>query len=177
MSKEVRERPLSKKENVFIEEYLKTNDYVAAYKIAYPNQKNYNHASKYIKKPRIKNVIDTRRKEIEALENKEFAWTRDDAKKVLKTLLADSYTEIESKKIMKKELITFIEAEIEANPEKLSLQEKLIKAKGMDILKRNIIESITKAVEILNRMSGFNEETINNQFPTIIFRGEEDLLD
>jgi phage terminase small subunit len=171
-------KELSHQEKLFIEEYLKDGNQTRAYAKAYPNHKTpTKDAGTKLRNPRIQKAIAERRKEIDEKRTEATRWERGDSVREYKEIIKINKSEYNESVKAKQEEIEILEARLEEDPDNKTIQESLLKVRRRKLVTHIYNDAILKALEGLNKMHGFNEQTINTNMPVVIFRGEEDLED
>ena len=174
---------LTRAQEVFINELIKGKSQRQAFLKAYPskasNQWNSidSAASTLLKQEKVTKRYNELRKQIRAKEQAETQWTREQAIKTLRGIIdknQEEYDRIQA--VIEEEIETLLE-KIKANPKKaVKLTEELIRKRKSRIVTATHNAGIISAVSELNKMQGFNEETINLN-GSVVFSGEDQLED
>lgn len=138
------------------------------------------------RKQKIKDRIEERRKEILALQDQEFKWTYDKSVKELMTVINRANTDLDRVDFATNEQLQYIEMMIskyedddseEGVKERNKWMSKYFSTKKSRRVTLSQTDSIIKAASELNKMHGFNNTTNITGTATVIFKGEEDLID
>lgn len=174
---------ITKQQEIFINELIKGATQRQAYLKAYPDRKNWKgssldvQASKLFKKDKIRQRYDELLSQIREREQKKTIWTREESIETLKYIIEINKRDLERiQKAMDDEL-EFLQQQLIEQPERVvELVEQLIKKRKSRVASQVNNKGIIEAVAELNRMQGFNEETINLN-GTVVFTGEDELED
>lgn len=167
----------------FIAELLKGKTQRHAYLAAYPKYKNWKpssldaEASKLWKQPKIRQRYDELLEKYRESEQQKVKWTREESVKALRFVVEANQREIERIEQAAEDELDALLVEMNKNPNKATtlMSQYITKKKAKRISMTNN-KGITDAVSELNKMQGFNEETINVH-GAVVFTGEELLED
>ena len=183
MARTASKNTLTKPQEIFIQELLKGNTQRQAYLKAYPSKKKWKEssldsaASSLLKNEKVKTRYEQLLNKMREKEQEKTMWTREQSIETLRYVIDVNKKDLERiNKAFEEELEMLQKLMIE-NPEKAPqyLQQILKQRKSRRASKVNN-QGIIDAVAELNKMQGFNEETINMN-GTVIFTGEEELED
>ena len=183
MARTASKNTLTKPQEIFIQELLKGNTQRQAYLKAYPSKKKWKEssldsaASSLLKNEKVKTRYEQLLNKMREKEQEKTMWTREQSIETLRYVIDVNKKDLERiNKAFEEELEMLQKLMIE-NPEKAPqyLQQILKQRKSRRASKVNN-QGIIEAVAELNKMQGFNEETINMN-GTVIFTGEEELED
>ena len=174
---------LTKPQEIFIQELLKGNTQRQAYLKAYPSRKNWKEnsldaaASTLFKNNKVRKRYDELLNKMREEETKKTMWTREQSIETLRYVIDVNKKDLERINKAFEEELEALQKLMQEDPEKapLYLQQILRQRKLRRASKVNN-QGIIEAVAELNKMQGFNEETINMN-GTVIFTGEEELED
>ena len=174
---------LTKPQEIFIQELLKGNTQRQAYLKAYPSRKNWKEnsldaaASTLFKNNKVRKRYDELLNKMREEETKKTMWTREQSIETLRYVIDVNKKDLERINKAFEEELEALQKLMQEDPEKapLYLQQILRQRKSRRASKVNN-QGIIDAVAELNKMQGFNEETINMN-GTVIFTGEEELED
>ena len=174
---------LTKAQEVFINELIKGKSQRQAFLKAYPNKASWqwnsidSAASTLLKQEKVAKRYNELMERIRAKEQAETQWTREQAIKTLRGIIdknQEEYDRIQA--VIEEEIETLLE-KIKANPKRaVKLTEELIRKRKSRIVTATHNAGIISAVSELNKMQGFNEETINLN-GSVVFSGEDQLED
>lgn len=174
---------LTKAQEVFVNELIKGKSQRQAFLKAYPEKASWQwgtidtKASLLFKQEKVKNRYTELMEQIRAKEQAETQWTREQAIKTLRGIIdknQEEYDRIQA--VIEEEIETLLE-KIKANPKKaVKLTEELVRKRKSRIVTATHNAGIISAVSELNKMQGFNEETINLN-GSVVFSGEDQLED
>jgi hypothetical protein len=174
---------LTKPQEVFIQELLKGSSQYEAYLKAYPSKKTWKRnsidteASKLFKNAKVKQRYDDLLQQMREEETKKTMWTRNHSIETLRYVIDVNKKDLERINKAFEEELELLQKLMQEDPEKAPqyLQQILKQRKSRRASQVNN-KGITDAVAELNKMQGFNEETINMN-GTVVFTGEEELED
>ena len=174
---------LTRAQEVFINELIKGKSQRQAFLKAYPNKASNqwnsidSAASTLLKQPKVTKRYNELRERIRAKEQAETQWTREQAIKTLRGIINKNQEEYDRIQAVIEEEIEALLEKIKANPKKaVKLTEELIRKRKSRIVTATHNAGIISAVSELNKMQGFNEETINLN-GSVVFSGEDQLED
>lgn len=173
---------LTVQQELFVHELLKDpkHNQVSAYKKAYPNSQNWKSgvnaaASKLANDPKIKARFDELFDEFVAREKEKTGWTREQAIEHLQFVITANRRDLERIEQAAEDELEFLAEQIEKNPEMaLELTQEMLKKRQKTRANMTNNTGIISAVTELNKMSGFNEQTVNLN-GSVIFTGEDEL--
>lgn len=183
MARTARKQSLTKPQEKFIQELLKGNTQRQAYIKAYPSKKNWKEnsldssASTLFKNPKVRERYDQLLNEMRESETEKTKWTREQSIETLRYVIDVNKKDLERIDRAAEEELELLQKLMQEDPEKapLYLQQILKQRKSRRASQVNN-KGITDAVAELNKMQGFNEETINLN-GMVMFTGEDDLED
>lgn len=174
---------LTKPQEIFIQELVKGKSQYESYIKAYPSKKKWKRnsidceASKLFKNPKIKQryqeVLNTMREKEQA----NTQWTREQSIETLRYVIDINKKDLDRINKAAEEELELLQRLMLEDPERAQqyVREILKQRKARRASQVNN-KGITDAVAELNKMQGFNEETINLN-GTVVFEGEEELED
>jgi len=174
---------LTKPQEVFIQELLKGNTQRQAYLKAYPSKKKWKEnsidaaASTLFKNEKVRKRYEQLLNSMREKEQEKTMWTREQSIEALKYVIEVNRKDMERINKAFEEELELLQKLMQEDPEKAPqyLQQILKQRKSRRASQVNN-KGITEAVAELNKMQGFNEETINMN-GTVVFTGEEELED
>ena len=174
---------LTKPQEIFIQELLKGNTQRQAYLKAYPSKKKWKEssldtaASNLLKNAKVKTRYEQLLNNMRKKEQEKTMWTREQSIETLRYVIDVNKKDLERINKAHEEELELLQKLMQEDPENASqyLQQILKQRKSRRASQVNN-KGITDAVAELNKMQGFNEETINMN-GTVIFTGEEELED
>lgn len=174
---------LTERQEIFVQELVKGNTQRQAMLKAYPSRKNWKEnsidaaASTLFKNDKVRKRYDELLQQVREVETKKTMWTREESIETLRYVIDVNKKDLERINRAFEEELEVLQKLMMEDPEKapLYLQQILKQRKSRRASKVNN-QGIIDAVAELNKMQGFNEETINMN-GTVIFTGEEELED
>ena len=174
---------LTRPQEIFIQELLKGNTQRQAYLKAYPSKKKWKEssldtaASNLLKHNKVKTRYEQLLNKMREEETKKTMWTREQSIETLRYVIEVNKKDLERINKAFEEELELLQKLMQEDPENAFqyLQQILKQRKSRRASQVNN-KGITDAVAELNKMQGFNEETINLN-GTVIFEGEEELED
>jgi hypothetical protein len=174
---------LTKPQEIFIQELLKGNTQRQAYLKAYPSKKKWKEssldtaASNLLKNDKVKTRYEQLLNNMREKETKKTMWTREQSIETLRYVIDVNKKDLERINKAFEEELELLQKLMQEDPEKAPqyLQYILKQRKSRRASQVNN-KGITDAVAELNKMQGFNEETINLN-GTVMFEGEDELED
>lgn len=122
---------------------------------------------------RYKELLEIYRKD----EQENALWTRENSIKSLKYVINQNKIDLERTQEAYEQELDYLIQQIEEHPESAPLYTRmLVEARKQRRMANVYNKGIVDAVAELNKMQGFNEETINLN-GTVIFEAEEELED
>lgn len=174
---------LTKPQEIFIQELLKGNTQRQAYLKAYPSKKKWKEssldtaASNLLKNAKVKTRYEQLLNNMREKEQEKTMWTREQAIETLRYVIDINKKDLERINKAHEEELEMLQKLMQENPEKAPLYLQLIlKQRKSRRASQTNNKGIIEAVAELNKMQGFNEETINMN-GTVVFTGEEELED
>ena len=174
---------LTKQQEIFIQELVKGCTQRQAYLKAYPSKKHWKEssldceASKLFSNPKIKpryNEVLTKMRENE---QKNTMWTREKSIETLMYVIDINKKDLNRIEDAAEEELELLQKQIKENPDQAALLVQLmLKQRKSRRASQVNNKGITDAVAELNKMQGFNEETINMN-GSVVFTGEDELED
>lgn len=174
---------LTKQQEIFVNEMVKGKTQRQAYIKAYPSKKNWKEssldveASKLFKQSKVRQrydeLLNTMRKE----EQEKTKWTREESIETLRYVIDKNKEDLNRIQDAAEEELQLLARQIEENPEMAPvLVQAMLKQRKSRRISSIHNGGIVSAVAELNKMQGFNEETINLN-GKVVFEGEDDLED
>ena len=174
---------LTKPQEIFIQELLKGNTQRQAYLKAYPSKKKWKEssldtaASNLLKNAKVKTRYEQLLNNMRKKEQEKTMWTREQSIETLRYVIDVNKKDLDRINKAFEEELELLQKQIEENPENAAvLVQLMLKQRKSRRASQVNNKGITDAVAELNKMQGFNEETINMN-GTVIFTGEEELED
>ncbi len=174
---------LTERQEIFVQELVKGNTQRQAMLKAYPSRKNWKEnsidaaASTLFKNDKVRKRYDELLQQVREEETKKTMWTREQSIETLRYVVDVNKKDLERINKAAEEELELLQRLMLEDPEKAPqyLQQILKQRKSRRASQVNN-KGITDAVAELNKMQGFNEETINLN-GTVMFTGEEELED
>ncbi len=174
---------LTKPQEIFIQELLKGNTQRQAYLKAYPSKKKWKEssldsaASSLLKNEKVKTRYEQLLNNMREKEQEKTMWTREQSIETLRYVIDVNKKDLDRiNKAFEEELET-LQKLMQEDPEKApQYLREILKQRKLRRASKVNNQGIIDAVAELNKMQGFNEETINMN-GTVVFTGEEELED
>lgn len=174
---------LTKAQEIFVQELLKGNTQRQAYLKAYPSKKNWkessldSNASTLFKQVKVRQRYDELLNEMRESETEKTRWSREQSIETLRYIIDVNKKDLERIDRAAEEELELLHQMMIEDPERAPgyIQEILKQRKSRRASQVNN-KGITDAVAELNKMQGFNEETLNLN-GAVMFTGEDDLED
>ncbi|MDD3123556.1 MAG: hypothetical protein PHC62_08620 [Candidatus Izemoplasmatales bacterium] len=174
---------LTKQQEIFVNELVKGNTQRQAYLKAYPSKKKWKEASldceasKLFSNVKVKQRYDELLYTMREKEREKTMWTRDQSIETLRYVIDMNRKDMERISNAFEDELEILQKLMKEDPKKAPqyLREILKQQKSRRASRVNN-KGITDAVAELNKMQGFNEETINLN-GTVIFAEEDELED
>ena len=183
MARTASKNTLTKPQEIFIQELLKGNTQRQAYLKAYPSKKKWKEssldsaASSLLKNEKVKARYEQLLNKMREKEQEKTMWTREQAIETLRYVIDVNKKDLERINKAFEEELEMLQKLMQEDPEKAPLYlEQILKQRKLRRASKVNNQGIIDAVAELNKMQGFNEETINMN-GTVIFTGEEELED
>jgi len=174
---------LTRAEEIFIHELIRGKSQRQAFLRAYPEKASWkwasidSAASTLLKKEKVAKRYDTLMNRIRAAELEKTKWTREQAIETLKGVIKRNVEEYEKIQTAIDDEIERLLEKIKKNPRKAEkYTRELLRKRKARIVTATHNTGIISAVSELNKMQGFNEETINLN-GAVVFSGEDQLED
>lgn len=174
---------LTRAEEIFIHELIRGKSQRQAFLRAYPEKASWkwasidSAASTLLKKEKVAKRYDTLMNRIRAAELEKTKWTREQAIETLKGVIKRNVEEYEKIQTAIDDEIERLLEKIKKNPRKAEkYTRELLRKRKARIVSATHNTGIISAVSELNKMQGFNEETINLN-GAVVFSGEDQLED
>ena len=174
---------LTKAQEIFVQELLKGNTQRQAYLKAYPSKKNWkvssldSNASTLFRQEKVRQRYDELLNEMRERETEKTRWTREKSIETLRYVIEVNKKDLERIDRAAEEELELLHRMMEEDPERAtSYIKEILKQRKARRASQVNNKGITDAVAELNKMQGFNEETINLN-GMVMFTGEEDLED
>ena len=183
MARTASKNTLTKPQEIFIQELLKGNTQRQAYLKAYPSRKNWKEnsldaaASTLFKNNKVRKRYDELLNKMREEETKKTMWTREQSIETLRYVIDVNKRDLERINKAFEEELEALQKLMQEDPEKApQYLKEILKQRKLRRASKVNNQGIIEAVAELNKMQGFNEETINMN-GTVIFTGEEELED
>ena len=174
---------LTKPQEIFIQELLKGNTQRQAYLKAYPSKKKWKEssldtaASNLLKHNKVKTRYEQLLNKMREKEQEKTMWTREESIETLRYVIDVNRKDLERINKAHEEELEMLQKMMVEDPDKAPQYLKaILKQRKSRRASQVNNKGITDAVAELNKMQGFNEETINLN-GTVMFEGEEELED
>jgi phage terminase small subunit len=174
---------LTKPQEIFIQELLKGNTQRQAYLKAYPSKKKWKEssldtaASNLLKNDKVKTRYEQLLNKMREKEQEKTMWTREQSIETLRYVIDVNKKDLERINKAYEEELELLQKMMIEDPERAPRYlREIIKQRKLRRASKVNNQGIIDAVAELNKMQGFNEETINMN-GTVVFTGEEELED
>jgi hypothetical protein len=174
---------ITKAQEIFVNELIRGKSQRQAFLRAYPEKASWkwssidSAASTLLKKEKVAKRYDVLMNRIRAEELEKTKWTREQAIETLKGVIKRNVEEHEKIQAAIDSEIELLLKKIKKNPHKAEEYTKeLLRKRKARIVSSTHNAGIISAVSELNKMQGFNEETINLN-GSVVFSGEDQLED
>lgn len=172
---------VSVQEEIFIQELLRGNTQRKAYMKAYPKRMNWKEkaidsaASTLLKKEKVRKRYDELVVAMREEETEKTQWTREQSIQTLRYVVDKNQQEVERINNAAEEELKLLLVQIQQDPAN-AVKYAAVALKQRKTRRLSAIhnQGIVSAVAELNKMQGFNEETINMN-NTVQFVGEEEI--
>lgn len=172
---------LTKPQEIFINELLKGNTQRQAYLKAYPSKKHWKetsldcNASILFKSEKVQQRYQEVLNKMRENEQKNTMWTREESIETLRYVIDINKKDLNRIEDAAEEELELLQKQIQENPDKAAmLVQLMLKQRKSRRASQVNNKGITDAVAELNKMQGFNEETINMN-GSVVFTGEDEL--
>lgn len=172
---------LTKQQEVFVNEMVKGSTQRQAYIKAYPSKKDWKEssldveASKLFKKSKVRQRFDELLYTAREHEQKNTMWTREESIETLRYVIDINKKDLNRIEDAAEEELELLQKQIKENPDQAAmLVQLMLKQRKSRRASQVNNKGITDAVAELNKMQGFNEETINMN-GSVVFIGEDEL--
>lgn len=184
---QTKENPLSDKvtkaQEVFVNELIKGKSQRQAFLRAWPEKASWqwnsidSAACTILKIPKVAKRYNDLMCQIRADEQSKTKWTREQAIETLKDVIRKNQDELNRVQNAIEDEIELLLEKIQKNPRRAEEYTKeLLRRRKARIVTSTHNAGIISAVAELNKMQGFNEETINLN-GSVVFNGEDELQD
>ncbi len=174
---------LTKPQEIFIQELLKGNTQRQAYLKAYPSKKKWKEASidtaasNLLKHNKVKTRYEQLLNNMREKEQEKTMWTREQSIETLRYVIDVNKKDLERINKAFEEELELLQKLMQEDPKKApQYLREILKQRKLRRASQVNNKGITDAVAELNKMQGFNEETINMN-GTVVFTGEDELED
>ncbi len=174
---------LTKPQEIFIQELLKGNTQRQAYLKAYPSRKKWKEnsidaaASTLFKNDKVRKRYEQLLNKMREEETKKTMWTREQSIETLRYVIDVNKKDLERINKAFEEELEALQKLMQEDPEKApQYLKEILKQRKLRRASKVNNQGIIDAVAELNKMQGFNEETINMN-GIVVFTGEEELED
>lgn len=174
---------ITKAQEIFVNELIRGKSQRQAFLRAYPEKASWkwssidSAASTLLKKEKVAKRYDALMNRIRAAELEKTKWTREQAIETLKGVIKRNVEEYEKIQTAIDDEIERLLKKIKKNPRKAEeYTRELLRKRKARIVSSTHNAGIISAVSELNKMQGFNEETINLN-GSVMFSGEDQLED
>jgi len=176
-------KTLTKPQETFIQELLKGNTQRQAYLKAYPSKKKWKEnsvdsaASTLLRNEKVKQRYEELLNKMREKEQANTQWTREQSIETLRYVIDINKKDLDRiNKAAEEELELLQRLMLEDTERAQQYVREILKQRKARRASQVNNKGITDAVAELNKMQGFNEETINLN-GTVVFEGEEELED
>ena len=174
---------LTERQEIFVQELVKGNTQRQAMLKAYPSRKNWKEnsidaaASTLFKNDKVRKRYDELLQQVREEETKKTMWTREQSIETLRYVVDVNRKDLERINKAAEEELELLQRLMLEDPERAQqyVREILKQRKAKRASQVNN-KGITDAVAELNKMQGFNEETINMN-GSVVFMDEDELED
>ena len=169
---------ITMQQETFVNEVLKGKTYTEAYKIAYPNSRKWKKgvsetASRLAATPKVKALLEKGLEEFREREKLKTGWTREEAITQLKFVVETNRRDLERIEQAAEEELELLAKAIQEDPENAAMLVNLMIQKKKATRANSVNNTgIISAVSELNKLQGYNEQTINMN-GTVVFTEEE----
>lgn len=170
-------------QEIFVQELIKGSTQRKAYLKAYPNKIKWKehsidaNASTLFRQERVRRRYDELMDFIRKEEQEKTQWTRSQSIETLRFVVDKNKEELDRINKASEEELELLQKLMLENPDKaLLFVREIIQKKKSRRISSIHNSGIVSAVSELNKMQGFNEETINLN-GTVVFTGEDELED
>jgi predicted Zn-dependent protease len=160
---------------------LKGNTQRQAYLKAYPSKKKWKDssidtaASNMLKHDKVKTRYEQLLNKMREKEQEKTMWTREESIETLRYVIDINKKDLNRIQDAAEEELELLQKQIKENPDQAAvLVQLMLKQRKSRRASQVNNKGITDAVAELNKMQGFNEETINMN-GTVVFTGEDEL--
>ena len=174
---------LTRPQEIFAQEIVKGKSQREAYIIAYPEKKKWKEnsidscASSLFKNPKVRQRYEEILKDMREREQETTRWTREQSIETLRYVIDMNKRDLERIEKAAEEELEWLQTLLAENPDRArEFLSQVIRSKKTRRASQVNNRGITDAVAELNKMQGFNEETINLN-GSVVFEGEKDLED
>ncbi len=174
---------LTKPQEIFIQELVKGNTQRQAMLKAYPSRKNWKEnsidaaASTLFKNDKVRKRYDELLQQVREVETKKTMWTREESIETLRYVIDVNKKDLDRINKAFEEELEALQKLMQEDPEKApQYLQQILKQRKLRRASQVNNKGIIDAVAELNKMQGFNEETINMN-GTVVFTGEDELED
>jgi CRISPR/Cas system CMR subunit Cmr6 (Cas7 group RAMP superfamily) len=174
---------LTKPQEIFVQELVKGETQRQAYLKAYPKKKKIKEssldvmASLLFKKTKIQERYSAVLNQMRDEEQKATKWTREQSIETLRYVINKNKEDLERVEKAYEDELTTIAEMVQQDPEKAAgLMLSAIQRRKTRRMSNVYNQGIIEAVSELNKMQGFNEETINLN-SSVVFTGEDELAE
>lgn len=174
---------LTEKQEIFVQSLVKGYSQRQSYLKAYPHRTKWKEnsidaaASTLFKNDKVRKRYDELLQQVREVETKKTMWTREESIETLRYVIDVNKRDLERIQDAAEEELELLQQQIEENPENATvLVQLMLKQRKSRRASQVNNKGITDAVAELNKMQGFNEETINMN-GTVVFTGEDELED
>jgi len=174
---------LSERQEIFVQELIKGKSQRQAMLKAYPSRKNWKEnsidsaASTLLRNKKVRKRYDELLNKIRKEETEKTLWTREQSIETLRYVIDVNRKDLERINNAHEEELEMLQKMMVEDPDKAPQYLKaILKQRKSRRASQVNNKGITDAVAELNKMQGFNEETINLN-GTVVFEGEDELED
>lgn len=174
---------ITKQQEIFVQSLIEGDSQRKAYIKAYPSTKKWKdnsidcEASKLFNQSKIKQRYDDLLQQVREEETKKTMWTREQSIETLRYVVDVNRKDLERINKAHEEELEVLQKMMAEDPDNAPQYLKaILKQRKSRRASQVNNKGITDAVAELNKMQGFNEETINLN-GTVMFEGEDELED
>ncbi len=172
---------LTERQEVFVQELVKGKSQRQAMLIAYPSRKTWKEnsidsaASTLLRNKKVSKRYQEVLGQVRERETKRTMWTREESIETLRYVIDVNKKDLDRIQDAMDEELEILQQQILDNPEKAAIYvNQMMKNRKSRRASHVNNKGITDAVAELNKMQGFNEETINMN-GAVVFTGEDEL--
>jgi len=174
---------LSERQEIFVQELIKGKSQRQAMLTAYPSRKDWKEnsidsaASTLLRNKKVNKRFNDLMEQVRKRETEKTMWTREESIETLRYVIDVNRQDLDRIQDAMEEELVELQAQIDKDPGNAAMYVKaMLKNRRTRRASQVNNKGITDAVAELNKMQGFNEETINMN-GVVMFTGEDELED